>query len=528
MSIRHRLLGLAFASGDLLLELTPEGVVVLTLGAGPATDVTPESFRDQPLLDKLVQRDGLPPLQHLNDLAPGARTTVEILLAAGKGRARRATLSAFVLPDLAPNISCSIRYEAASFAVSETDDSLPAPDMIDAQTFVDRARDALALKSQSELAVAFVDVIGLTATGAKGQRATARIEAALQSASIDGASAARLSDDRYALLRDKQDTRDIAGEVSELARDEGLSLGISGFIAGLSSSPPVNALRALRFAIQTCIGDQAAGRPDEAFDAALARTLREAEQFRAMVRDRGFTLHYQPIVALDTGVVHHFEALARFGRNGPGQTIQMAEELALIEGFDLAVAEKAVQRLRQPGSGLMKIAINVSGASLAGDAYVQQLLRLTAAVPEVRNRLIVEVTESAALADIEAANRRLGALRSTGIKLCIDDFGAGAASFDYVHGLSVDAVKIDGKFVQGLENDPRARTLIAHLVEMCSSLELKTIAEFVETQACVDVLREIGVTYGQGWFFGKAEAEPRTTPASASSGRRRGTIETWS
>lgn len=528
MTLRHRLLGLAFASGDLLIEMTPDGIVALALGAGPSGAVTLASFQGQSFGARVIQKPGASPLDNLKTLAPGARLSRDLLMDCGNGQARRATLGAFVLPDLAPNISCSIRYDGPAFALATAAMSGPPPEMITAQAFLDRARDVLAAGDAGGLTVDFVDVIGLTAVGEGGARATARIEAALQSASVDGASAARLADDRYALLRDRSDARDILGEVGELARDEGLSLQASGSSADLSGGPPVNALRALRFAIQTCLSDQADGKPDQVFDTALARTLREADQFRAMVRGRDFALHYQPIVALGSGAVHHFEALARFGGGGsPAQTIQMAEELALIEGFDLAVAEKAMQRLRQPGSGLLKIAINVSGASLASDAYVQHLLRMTAAAPDERRRLIVEVTESAALADIEAANRRLGALRQAGIKLCIDDFGAGAASFDYVRRLSVDTVKIDGAFVSGLENDARARTMITHLVELCGSLNLTTIAEFVETQACADILRDLGVDYGQGWLFGKAEAEPRTVLAAASPARRRGAVEAW-
>jgi EAL domain-containing protein (putative c-di-GMP-specific phosphodiesterase class I) len=529
MSIRERLLGLAFASGDLLVEMTPSGVVLFALGAGPATGVTTASLQSKSLGDRLIQQGDAAPLDGLKTLKPGARMSCEILMDCGEGRARRATLGAFALPDLAPNISCSVRYEGPAFALALAADAETAG-MIGVQGLLDRARDMLASGTADDLTVAFVDVIGLSAGGEASERATTRIEAALQSASVDGASASRLTDDRYALLRNRSDTRDIVGEVGELARDEGLSLEISGTNADLGGAPPVNALRAMRFAIESCLSDQPGSRPDEAFDTALARTLREAEQFRAVVRSRDFALHYQPIVALDSGAVHHFEALARFGGGGasPAQTIRMAEDLALIEGFDLAVAEKAMQRLRQPGSGLLKIAINVSGASLASDAYVQQLLRMTAGAPDERRRLIVEVTESTALADIEAANRRLGALRQAGIKLCIDDFGAGAASFDYVHGLSVDTVKIDGKFVSGLEKDARARTMITHLVELCASLKLTTIAEFVETQACADILRDLGVDYGQGWLFGKAEAEPRTVLANGTApARRRGEVEAW-
>ena len=525
MSVRQRLLGLAFAAGDLLVEITPAGTVVLALGAGPAAGVSTDRFQGQPLVDRIVPRPGRG-LEDLKALKPGGRISREVLMDCADGRARRATIGAFVLPDLAPNISCSIRYEGPAFALTGLSDD-PTPDLIDAQAFLDRAKAALATDQMDDLAIDFINVIGLAAAGAGAERATARIEATLQAASVDGASASRLAVDRYALLRDRSDKRDIVGEVDELVRDEGLSLTVSSSRADLSSGAQVNAMRALRFVIQTCLSDQAAGRPQVSFDDALARTLREADQFRVMVRDRDFALHYQPVVALDTGAVHHFEALARFGDTSPANAIQMAEELAMVEGFDLAVAQKAVQRLKQPGSGLLKIAINLSGASLTSDAYVQELLRLTASTPEDRRRLIVEVTESAAVADMEAANRRLGALRSAGIKVCIDDFGAGSASFDYIRRLAVDTVKIDGKFIQGLENDPRGRTLIEHLVEMCASLNLTTIAEFVETQAAADILIEAGIDYGQGWLFGKAEAEPRTVSAVTSRARRRGAVEAW-
>lgn len=507
--------------------MTPTGTVVLALGAGPAAGVSPDKFQGQPLEDRLITRPGSD-LTDLKALQPGGRIAREALMDCGGGRARRATIGGFVLPDLAPNISCSIRYEGPVFTLANPAAD-PTPELIDPQIFLERAKAALATDELNGLAVDFISIVGLAAVGEQAERATARIEATLQAASVDGASASRLAVDRYALLRDVSSRRDIRGEVSEVARDEGLSLVVSSSSAEISSGPQVNAMRALRYVIQTCLSDQAAGRPQVSFDEALARTLREADQFRVMVRDRDFALHYQPVVALDSGAVHHFEALARFdGDTSPAQAIQMAEELALMEGFDLAVAQKAVQRLRQPGSGLLKIAVNVSGASLANDVYVQELLRLTASTPDDRRRLIVEVTESAAVADLEGANRRLGALRAAGMKLCIDDFGAGAASFDYIRSLAVDTVKIDGKFVQGLENEPRSRTMITHLVEMCSSLNLTTIAEFVQTEACADVLRDLGVDYGQGWLFGKAEAEPRTVAPTTSLARRRGVVEAWS
>ena len=526
MEIRKRLLGFAFASADLLVELSPDGCVAMVLGVGPAASHGPEVFQGKPLVDRLAPGGGKLLNKALSAMRPGARTSaVPLLLTCGDGKVRRATLRAFMLPELAPNISCSISYEGPIFSTVPDQ----CPPVLDSAGFLDSARSVLNDPDAGPFSISFIDIGGLAALGAEGERATARVEATLQSASIAGASAARLTPERYALMRDKDDKRDLVGEVREVVRNEGLDLAVSGSTTAIPNCPPVNALRAMRFTVEGCLADGGLDNPDAAFNAAMARTLREAEGFQSVVKARAFNLHYQPIVDLKTGAVHHFEALSRFnGDASPINTIHMAEELALIEDFDLAVVEKALQRLRKPGSGLLKIAINVSGASLAGDAYVDAVLRMTAAAPEERRRLIIEITESAALADVAAANRRLGALREAGIKLCIDDFGAGAASLEYIHGLSVDTVKIDGKFIQGMEQDPKARTVVSHLVELCSSLKLTTIAEFVETEETATILRGLGVDYAQGWLFGKAEAEPRTILQTSSAPvRRKGAVASW-
>ncbi|MFC5343279.1 EAL domain-containing protein [Brevundimonas staleyi] len=529
--IRKRLLGFAFASSDLLLELDAKGATVFGMGAGPTTALSAESFRGIALWNRVAPAS----VEALNDvlksLKPGARSApVELLFNAGEGRLRRATARFFLLPELAPNVSCSVTWEGAAYALHDPE-AAPA---LAPEAFLERARQVMAPPAEArDLAVAFVDVEGLAAAqsmGEAGERLNARVEAALQAASVDGATAGKLGPERFALIRDTANEVDLAGEVQEIGRSEGFDLQASATEAEVTAgSGSLSALRALRVAVEGCLKDGGAGQPEVNFSAALSRTLNDAHAFQAMVRDRRFDLHYQPIVDLKTGAVHHFEALARFkGSASPANAIRMAEEMALIEGFDIAVAEKALSRLRQQGAGLLKFAINVSGASLADDRYVQSLLRMTASRADERRRLIVEVTESAALSDVEAANRRLGALRAVGIKVCIDDFGAGAASYDYLRRLSVDTVKIDGTFVQGLETDPKARTLIGHLVELCRSLEVETIAEMIETQGCADILKDIGVDLGQGWLFGKAEAEPRThLAANEPVARRMGAVASW-
>ncbi|KAK0351605.1 hypothetical protein LTR94_024312, partial [Friedmanniomyces endolithicus] len=397
-----------------------------------------------------------------------------------------------------------------------------------AEDFLSQA--AHVVEGGAGLSLAFLDVRGLEdLAGEVAEKMQRRIEATLQSAAESGSPAAKLTAQRFAVLRPSGDTRDLAAEIIEAGRAEGLMIGAEAFAANVpQGSDSLCVLRAMRFAIEGCLKDGGLANPQIAFSDSLKRTFRDAEAFRSVVKSREFQVHYQPIVNLSTRAVHHFEALARFGSStGPGDAIRMAEELDLIESFDLAVAEKVLKRMRAPGAGLLKMAINVSGASLGDDSYVENLLRMTAGAPAERKRLIVEITETSALADIEAANRRLAALREAGIKVCIDDFGAGAASYDYLRKLSVDAVKIDGALVKDIQSDELTKSMLRSTVELCQSMKLETIAEMIETEAVAAELKTIGVEYGQGWLFGRAEAEPRTQLASPVSVRRRGAVEAW-
>lgn len=527
MNLKSRLLGLAFAAADALVEVNDKADITFALGAGATAGQSTASWIGRPFADLLSFSSRAAVLEALGGLTSGARIhPLEILADCGDGCVRRALFRAFVLPDLAPAVSCALTWQGEPFVLEE----IPAHPLADSEGFLALAREGLNGKSGAalqRLAMAFIEVQGLSAADdPASERVAARIGARLQAASHDGASAGQLTASRYALIKEVDDGRDLEAEVREAGLAEGLTL------TSRASQTPVGsdalcALRAMRFAIEGCLKDNAA-QPELSFADSLSRTLKDADRFRSIVREKEFALFYQPIVDLKTRAVHHFEALARFGQSGgPAPAIRMAEELALIESFDLAVAEKIVHRLRQPGSGLLKIAINVSGASLANDAYVTALLRMTASEPDNRRRLIVEVTETAALADIAAANRRLGALRDAGVKVCIDDFGAGSAAFDYLRGLSVDAVKIDGAFVRDIDGDARTRTLIGHLVELCGSLGMTTIAEMIETEDAAQALQDLGVNYGQGWLFGRAEAEPVTTGPVPVRARRQGVIEAW-
>lgn len=523
MNFKARLLGLAFAAADALVEVGADGCVSMALGAGP-TDEPATGWAGRRFTD--LFKDGAAVARSTRPDHPGRRSEEhEALIRCQDGRLRQCRVRAFSLPELAPTLSYAVTYVGPAVAAQG---DAPAQLRTAEDLMADTASRLLdGAPRSTDLAISFVTVAGAEERTAETEQLIART---LQDASLDGAGAARISPVHYALLRLAGNAHDVAAELNEAAIRKGITLDANEASAPIpETAPSLCVLRAMRFAIEGCLKDEGLKRPDQTFSNSLKQTLRDAEGFRALVRGRDFALHYQPIVDLETRAVHHFEALARFSgeTSGPADRIRMAEELALIEGFDLAVVEKALTRMRSPGSGLLKVAVNVSAGSLASDSYVDAVLRMTSANPRDRQRLTIEITETAALADVDAANRRIAALRGAGVTVCIDDFGVGAASFAYLQRLSVDAVKIDGGFVRELTSDPRARTMIRTMVDLCQSMGLSTIAEMVETEDAAETLKSLGVGYGQGWLFGRPEAEPRTTVNAPLPVRRKGVIEAW-
>ena len=228
----------------------------------------------------------------------------------------------------------------------------------------------------------------------------------------------------------------------------------------------------------------------------------------AAVRDRNFKLLYQPIVEISTGQLQHFEALLRLdGHDSPADAIHLAEELDLVADLDLAVLDEVIAKLKASRRDVC-VAANISGRSLSLPQFREALLGKLKSVGWLSGRLMLEITETAALGDLGQANAAIQQMRKLGHRIFLDDFGAGSASMAYLRALSVDAVKIDGQYVRDLHLSERNRALVRHIAELCRELEVDVIGEHVETQEVADVLQDLGVRFGQGWRFGKPASEP--------------------
>jgi EAL domain-containing protein (putative c-di-GMP-specific phosphodiesterase class I) len=240
-----------------------------------------------------------------------------------------------------------------------------------------------------------------------------------------------------------------------------------------------------------------AGRIEEA--RALASATRE------LIAQRRFRLVYQPVVSLADRRPHHFEALLRplTPEGAQPRTTQefvsFSEAVGLAEELDLAVLDEVAGLLRGRLGPL--VAVNVSGISMQSPAFRDRMLAMASTCP---SQLLIELTETAQIEDVDAAAATLRRLRAAGIPVCIDDFGAGAAAFQYLRSFGVDYVKIDGSYVRGASHNDRGRSFAASMFDMARSVGAQIIAEMIETEDDARLMREMGVHLGQGWLFGQA------------------------
>lgn len=243
----------------------------------------------------------------------------------------------------------------------------------------------------------------------------------------------------------------------------------------------------------------------------VQEAVQSLNSFRAIVDGNDFQIAFHPILDVRTGSVHHYEALVRFNGNfeeSPYKHITFAEETGLITEFDIAMARKCVEWLRKNRADKVSIAVNISGMSVGNEQYEKDLHAMLDADTWLSNFLVFEITESARVADLKQANDFVQGLRKKGFHVCLDDFGAGAASFQYLSVLEVDVVKLDGSAIKNAQSAPNGRAFLKALSTLCKTMNVETIAEMVDSKEALEFVRDCDVEYVQGFLFGKPNPDP--------------------
>ncbi|MBO6520434.1 MAG: EAL domain-containing protein [Rhodospirillales bacterium] len=358
---------------------------------------------------------------------------------------------------------------------------------------------------------------GIQAGSAQEAEVLKAIGHTLSQQSLGGDTAGRIDDENFSIVHgDDVDAIGLSEKISNalsVAAPQAKSLvpKIATVDAKAGGMDDKQLAKAMLYSLQEFTkhdGELPEGDLNSILEKKMEENVKDVERFKKICADGSFDLVYMPVASLKDGHFHHFEALTRFHEaagESPFQLITLAEEVGIIPTFDLAVAERSILTIEAAKNTgpFTPIAINVSGHSISDPHFCSDLKKLLTERFGNEDHLSLEITESAEITDLEGVNEAIQQFRRIGFKVALDDFGAGAASFDYLNSFDVDTVKFDGPVVKRAVSTKKGKAFLASMATLCHEIEVETIAEMVEDLALAEFLGNCGIELGQGWHFGK-------------------------
>lgn len=407
----------------------------------------------------------------------------------------------------------------------------PLTNLANRTLFIDRAHHAMqrCVRDPARVALLFIDLddfkkVNDSLGHAIGDALLVAVSERLRGTLREGDTLARLGGDEFAVLLEDvggaERALDVADRVRRALREPIELLGKDivtrvsvGIASAADASTPAELMRnadlAMYIAKARGKGRSTTYEPQMHADLALRLEL-EADLRQAI--DRGeLSLVYQPLVDLDTLALHGVESLLRWehpvhGNISPAQFIPIAEEAGLIAVIGQWVLREATRQAREwrDATGVpILVGVNISGPHIQQGRLlddVQDAVRRAGIDP---SQLAVEITESTLIHRGDEVLEALRRLRGAGVTLALDDFGTGYSSLSYLQRFPIDVLKIDKSFIEGIAADDADPRLVRAIMALGESLNLRTVAEGIETREQLEALRALGCTMGQGYLFAR-------------------------
>jgi diguanylate cyclase (GGDEF)-like protein len=398
--------------------------------------------------------------------------------------------------------------------------------------FEDRCSQALAIaqRNQNLVAAMLVSIdrfkkVTESLGHAAGDAVLTQAAARLQSCVTNGDTVARMEGDEFALLLTQVaktgDLAEVARTISEVFRAPfhlggqevyvTTSTGISLFpFNGEDSSTILRNAEAALYRAKKQGGNNYQFYAADMNARAVKRLALETSMRRAIENDE-FITYYQPVVNLASETIIGFEALVRWqhpelGLLPPAKFIGLAEDTGLILDIDKFVMRAGCLQTRawqDQGLGRLRLAANISARHFQEDDFLDRLMEIIGQTGLDPSCLELELTETSIMENTESAVELLTEIRKLGVTVAIDDFGTGYSSLSYLKRLPIDTVKLDRSFVKGATTDRDDAALVMAIVTLAHNLELRVIAEGVETEEQAMFLRQLRCDEAQGFLFGK-------------------------
>ncbi len=527
---RDRFVALAFCWGDLLFELDMVGAVAYCAGPIEAfTGASPDEVKGRLFVDLISPADVMAFDAFQKKAQSHVRVDGEIIrLKRASGAFLDMQISGYWLKDYF-YLAARLRGASAKRPIAQE----PAPGLRDPDSFSrtagHRIKELEAQGQKPEMTIIGLGGLESLREGldeAQVQEVMTSVGVCLAANSVGGDTAVKISGETFGLLHDPvmdlgELQQRLSQAISAVVPMGGAAVQVSNATMVLDAAKDLSEgdlTKGLMYALGAVQRNSAQGADvssisDNIFNS-ISQGLSDIRNFRRIMDEKSFFVALQPIVDVKHGDIHHFEALCRFDlslpHNSPYQYITLAEETGLIHEFDVAMAAKVIALMRKMpvNNNKYSIAVNISGFSIGVPEYVKALHELLRQNPWTQDRLMFEITESSRMSDLDAANDFIQSLRKNNYKVCLDDFGAGAASFQYLSALEVDVVKIDGSAIRNAQKAAKGRAFLSALTELCSRLGVETIAEMVDSPESLAFVRGCGCDYVQGFLFGRPSRNP--------------------
>jgi EAL domain-containing protein (putative c-di-GMP-specific phosphodiesterase class I) len=509
-----RLLGFAFANADFLFEVDRGGKITAYIGASSpfSGDGDLNGRSAQKLFDPL---DAVKFMAHMRSVTDGGRAgPLKLKLASGGA----ADVSFCHLPQNGERVCCTLTYPGVRQALNFGGDQKTG--LTDRDSFL---RTAAATNDTSK-EMSFVNIPGLSEACAKlpAPQSDALLKTIGQAVKSVGAkAAARVGNSIFAVIGAAPiGELGLASTIRNALRQDGHDLPeVTETTVSLKSTDlsPEQRMLALRHTVGQAGDKSGKTKPGDdltaIFGGMMTQTLTRAAEMTGTAGQSAYSFAYQPILKLKTGGRTHFEVLSRFnGDANTGDTAHLAAALGVPEVVNLTILAKVIHDAENAPQS--RVAVNLPGRVFTQPMTFGAIAGLLARKRALAPRLLIEINEAAEIEDFLAANAAIKTVREMGYRVGLDDFGSGAASFQYLHVLDVDFVKFDSLLTGKLGVSSRDDTLLAGMVKLCSELDVRTIAQGIESKAQFTLARDMGINLGQGPYIAAPQAHMVSAPTS--------------
>lgn len=521
---RERFVAFSFAAAEIFFELNAEGKIVFEGGAVERIGTRQGSLVGESISDHIDADDRdvfealMLHLEHKGRIGP---IPIRFLSSVGRGMALR--LFALAMPGQNPRTFLALR--AAPLGGARSSDLDTETGLLTRDSFMELAAQTMNDNlSGHSLYMTAIEVEGIEEArkqfGPKYmKRLLKQVAAHLKTLSVDGEIAGQIDDRHFAFLhRAKSDGAQLDRSLENVDENIKLRTAYTTMTSGGADASEDQILRTLTYVLSQFCKDPGTVNFDtlsEAYENMAGEAQRRVVNMRSMIETGTFKMAFQPVVSLATNEIHHNEVLSRFddrmGEGTPLEIIRFAEDVGIIEEFDIALCHKAldyVRKMKKLGMPLT-LAINVSGRTLDSGRFAQPLMTELSKGKDCARNLLIELTETTAVENLEKVEAILNDLKTMDYRICLDDFGAGAAGYQYLRAFNVDYVKIDGTYVRDMNTPGYRPTFLLSIVRLCNDLGIKTIGEHVENRFQADFLKSLGVDFAQGFHFGRPDFNPR-------------------